>query len=140
MMQSINPATGDLIAEFDLHTDAEVDAILAGASKAQRAWRRVSVGERMTLLTAMARELRAGKERFARLITAEIGKPITESLGEVEKCAVTCASAWTVATASDQQAIHAASHCRLPTAFRGCEAKYDASSVRGGGELPFRAA
>lgn len=90
MMQSINPATGELIAEFDLHTEAEVDAILSGASKAQRAWRRVPAGERVRLLTAMARELRADKERFARLITEEIGKPITESLGEIEKCAVTC--------------------------------------------------
>lgn len=90
MMQSINPSTGELIAEFDIHTDADVDAALAGASRAQRAWRRVPVVERMTLLTAMARELRADKERFARLITEEIGKPITESLGEIEKCAVTC--------------------------------------------------
>jgi succinate-semialdehyde dehydrogenase / glutarate-semialdehyde dehydrogenase len=90
MMQSLNPATGALIAEFDLHSDAEVDQILSDAAKAQRAWRRVPLKDRVKLLTAIARELRAGKERFARLITEEIGKPITEALGEIEKCAATC--------------------------------------------------
>jgi succinate-semialdehyde dehydrogenase / glutarate-semialdehyde dehydrogenase len=90
MMQSLNPATGALIAEFDLHSDAEVDQILSDAAKAQRAWRCVPLKDRVKLLTAIARELRAGKERFARLITEEIGKPITEALGEIEKCAATC--------------------------------------------------
>ena len=41
-------------------------------------------------MSALARLLRAGKDRYARLITQEIGKPITEALGEIEKCAVTC--------------------------------------------------
>ncbi|WP_114965779.1 NAD-dependent succinate-semialdehyde dehydrogenase [Alkalilacustris brevis] len=90
MMQSINPATGELVAEFDLHTEAQVDQALSAATGAQSAWRRVSVIDRTRLLSAMARELRAGQDRFARLITEEIGKPITESLAEIEKCALTC--------------------------------------------------
>lgn len=90
MQQSINPTTGALVAELPLHDDAQVDAALTAAAAAQRAWRRVAVEHRMPLLTAMARELRTGKEHFARLITEEIGKPIVESRAEIEKCATTC--------------------------------------------------
>lgn len=90
MQQSINPTTGAVVAEFALHDDAAVEAALAGAATAQREWRRVPIGQRMTLLTSMASELRANSERLARMITEEIGKPIVESRGEIEKCAVTC--------------------------------------------------
>jgi succinate-semialdehyde dehydrogenase / glutarate-semialdehyde dehydrogenase len=112
MMQSINPATGAVIATFDLHTDTEVDAALSDAVQAQRAWRRVSVDDRMQLLSAMARELRAGNERFARLITEEIGKPITESLGEVEKCAATCDyyATWAPVFLADEEIASNAAH------------------------------
>lgn len=90
MIQSINPATGTVIASYKAHTDAEVDAALSGAVRAQVAWRRVPVTERTALLSAMARELRTGKARFAELITREMGKPVVEAAAEIEKCAVTC--------------------------------------------------
>lgn len=90
MMQSINPATGQLIAEFNLHDADEIERALDAAAQAQKVWRRVSINQRVKLLTAMARDLRANKTQFARLITEEIGKPISESLAEIEKCAVTC--------------------------------------------------
>ncbi|MDO5633059.1 MAG: NAD-dependent succinate-semialdehyde dehydrogenase [Paracoccus sp. (in: a-proteobacteria)] len=90
MIQSINPFTGDLVEEFDAHTAAEVEAALENASAAQRQWRRVPISDRVKLLTAMAKALRAGSEGYARLITEEIGKPIVESRAEIEKCAATC--------------------------------------------------
>lgn len=90
MQQSINPSTGALIAEYALHDVVQVDTALNEAAQAQRRWRRVPIAQRMPLLTAMARELRADKERLARLITQEIGKPIVESRAEIEKCASTC--------------------------------------------------
>lgn len=90
MMQSINPATGELIAEFDLHDDAEIERSLEAAAQAQQGWRSVPIEQRVQLLTAMAKDLRANSSHFARLITEEIGKPITESLAEIEKCATTC--------------------------------------------------
>lgn len=90
MMQSINPATGEIIAEFPLHDDAEIERSLEVAANAQKRWRGEPIHQRVELLTAMARDLRANQAKFARLITEEIGKPITESLAEIEKCAVTC--------------------------------------------------
>lgn len=90
MIQSINPFTGNVVEDFDAHSSAEVEAALQGAAAAQRQWRRVPITDRVKLLTAMAGALRAGKESYARLITEEIGKPITESRAEIEKCAATC--------------------------------------------------
>lgn len=97
MLLSVNPATEARLAEYDEHTPAQVDAALAAAAKAQRSWRATPIAERLPLLTAIARELRADRERFARLITDEMGKPITEARAEVEK------SAWTL----DHYAEHA---------------------------------
>jgi acyl-CoA reductase-like NAD-dependent aldehyde dehydrogenase len=89
MQLSLNPATEERMAEYTLHTPAQVDAALSAAVVAQRAWRATPLRERLPLLTAIARELRADKERFARTITEEMGKPIAEARAEVEKSAVT---------------------------------------------------
>lgn len=90
MIRSINPTTGEMIAQYDSHSAFQIEAALDGAVAAQAAWRRVAIEDRTKLLRSMARELRAGKDRFARLITEEMGKPISEAAGEIEKCAVTC--------------------------------------------------
>ncbi|ROT99047.1 NAD-dependent succinate-semialdehyde dehydrogenase [Histidinibacterium lentulum] len=90
MIRSMNPATGTVIAEYALHGPEEIEAALAGAAAAQADWARVPIGDRMALLRAVAAELRAGRDRFARLITEEMGKPVAEAAGEIEKCAVTC--------------------------------------------------
>src|ERR1044072_2637200 len=90
MLTSINPATGQEIARFELHDDAYVDAALASAARAQRNWRKVPVSERATLLTRMAGALRAGKDKYAAMITREMGNPIAEAEAEIEKCAYNC--------------------------------------------------
>jgi len=90
MIVSINPANGRELARYDLHDDAYVDQALSASAKAQAGWRRVPVAERCRLLSAMARVLRAGKSRYAAMITREMGKPIAEAEAEVEKCAYNC--------------------------------------------------
>lgn len=90
LIQTINPTTGAVIADYQLHSPTEVDAALHAAAQAQIEWRKVPIAERVALLSAMARELRASKEHCAQLITEEMGKPITEAKAEIEKCAFTC--------------------------------------------------
>jgi succinate-semialdehyde dehydrogenase/glutarate-semialdehyde dehydrogenase len=90
MIVSVNPATGEEIARFTEHTPAQVEAALARAAEAQVQWGRRPVTARTPLLTRIAEVLRAGKARYARLITAEMGKPIAEAEAEVEKCALAC--------------------------------------------------
>ena len=90
MIVSINPANGKELARYELHDDAFVDNALTAAANAQKAWRKVPVEERVGLLKNMAKALRSGKSRYAEMITREMGKPIAESEGEIEKCAYNC--------------------------------------------------
>ena len=87
---SINPATEELLAEFEPWDDARVDAAVDDVAAAQRGWRRMSVDERSESIRRVGELLRQRKERYAALITAEMGKPIVEAEAEVEKCARTC--------------------------------------------------
>ncbi|MCI1256897.1 MULTISPECIES: NAD-dependent succinate-semialdehyde dehydrogenase [Corynebacterium] len=89
MPTTINPATGDVLARYTDHTAAETDTRLTAAHDAFLQWRTVPVTDRTALLTAMASALRADEERFAQLITAEMGKPVTEARAEVAKSALT---------------------------------------------------
>jgi succinate-semialdehyde dehydrogenase/glutarate-semialdehyde dehydrogenase len=90
MIVSINPATGAETSRFEAQSPAEVDAMLEAAARAQRSWRTTPVGERVALLRSIAAMLRARKPALAALITQEMGKPIGEAEGEVEKCAFNC--------------------------------------------------
>ena len=90
MITSINPTTGAELARFEAQSPAEVDAALASAVAAQARWRAVPITERVGLLSRLARVLRERKATYAALVTAEMGKPIVEAEGEIEKCAVTC--------------------------------------------------
>jgi succinate-semialdehyde dehydrogenase / glutarate-semialdehyde dehydrogenase len=89
-LRSVDPATGAEVARYPAFTAAEVDAALAAAHEAQRVWRGVSLDERARLLTGAAGRLRERRERYATLITREMGKPIVEARAELDKCAWTC--------------------------------------------------
>ncbi|MCI2419340.1 NAD-dependent succinate-semialdehyde dehydrogenase [Saccharopolyspora sp. K220] len=90
MPLSVNPATGDRIAGYDVHPPEQLEAVLAAAAAAQHDWRATPLDKRLPLLSAIARELRSDVERYAELITREMGKPIAEARAEIEK------SAWTL--------------------------------------------
>lgn len=89
MLQSVNPATEEPLESFEWHDARQVDDRLAAAVDAQRAWRKQGIARRQQLLIQLAVVLRQEKERYARLITLEMGKPITEARAEIEKCALT---------------------------------------------------
>ncbi|MBM4131018.1 aldehyde dehydrogenase family protein, partial [bacterium] len=87
---TVNPATGEKLAEYRRQDAAEVAAVLARAVAAGRDWGRRPVAERAALLPALAGRLRARAPELARLMSLEMGKPITEARAEVEKCAWLC--------------------------------------------------
>lgn len=89
-MQSRNPATEEIIAEYPEHSAAQIEEILQKADGAFRQWRRVSIAERGSLLKRVAAGFRRKRDDLAKLMTAEVGKTITASEAEVEKCAVAC--------------------------------------------------
>ncbi len=87
---SINPATGATIATWPLADAAQIEATLAAAARAARDWRRRPLAERAALLRNMATQLRQNSERLTRMITLEMGKPLAEARGEIEKSAWNC--------------------------------------------------
>ncbi|MGD9549051.1 MAG: NAD-dependent succinate-semialdehyde dehydrogenase [Candidatus Krumholzibacteriia bacterium] len=87
---TVNPATGERLAEYPLMQDAEVTSAVLDADAAFRLWREVPPADRAGLMKAVAGLLRRDRERHARLMTTEMGKTISEALGEVEKCAWLC--------------------------------------------------
>jgi succinate-semialdehyde dehydrogenase/glutarate-semialdehyde dehydrogenase len=88
--QSIDPTTGEVWRTYAEATDADVEAGLARAASARRAWAATPVAERTTLLKALGAALRRKKADYAVLMAREMGKPVTQGEAEVEKCAVTC--------------------------------------------------
>jgi acyl-CoA reductase-like NAD-dependent aldehyde dehydrogenase len=89
-IQSINPATEEVMTTFEETTDAEVDGALAQAQRAFEHWRTTSFEERSDKLRRAAGYLRQHRDELARLATLEMGKPIAQAEAEVEKCALGC--------------------------------------------------
>src|SRR3954452_6052501 len=87
---TLNPATGERLAESPVFTDAEVDAALTAADAAQRGWAGLPMPDRAAVLRRMAAILREERDDLALLVTREMGKPLAEARAEVEKCATTC--------------------------------------------------
>ena len=85
-----NPATGQALAEYRRTTPAEVDAALDASAAAFGRWRHAAPSERAELLSRLADAIEADADRAAGLITAEMGKPVTQARGEVAKCADLC--------------------------------------------------
>ena len=89
-IESINPATEEVLERFDEYSQDQVEQALSRARQAFASWSRAASSERGEALRRAARVLRADKARLGRLITVEMGKPIVEAEAEVEKCAWTC--------------------------------------------------
>jgi succinate-semialdehyde dehydrogenase / glutarate-semialdehyde dehydrogenase len=98
MLKSIDPSNGKELATFPELDAAGIEAAVERAWSARHAWRDAGMDLRTAILRSVAGVLRAEKARFAALMTAEMGKPIAEAEGEVEKCA------WTATWIADNAA------------------------------------
>ena len=87
---SVNPADGSVVGQYSCHTSAGISHILSLSDRAQKEWALTGYGIRSAHLKRLASALRSGTERYARLITMEMGKPVSQSRAEVEKCASVC--------------------------------------------------
>jgi len=87
---SINPANGETIEQYEEMSTEQVDAIIDQCHQAFLDWRDVPFAERARLMHAAAQILRDGQEDYARLMTAEMGKPIKQGRAEAEKCGWVC--------------------------------------------------
>ena len=89
-IQSINPATEEMVQTFEPYSKAQVEQALDQAHTAFASWRDTTFAERSTYLHTVARYMRQHKADLARLSTLEMGKPIVEAEAEIEKCAWAC--------------------------------------------------
>jgi len=84
---TINPATEEVIQEYETMTADEVLSIVGNCHEAFLKWREVPITERAPYLIEIAKVLRKNDKEYASLMTLEMGKAKKEALAEVEKCA-----------------------------------------------------
>lgn len=87
---SFNPYNGKELKSYKNHTKKEVSEIIDKADKRFYSWRETTFIERKKLMLAAASELKKSKQEYAEMMTLEMGKPISQAIAEVEKCAWIC--------------------------------------------------
>lgn len=86
----INPATGEKVTEIPVWDSQQLESALASVAVASPAWRTTPMSERCKLMHKAADVLRENKEKYAAIVTQEMGKLISDARAEVEKCASVC--------------------------------------------------
>lgn len=89
-MKSINPYNNQVLREFDEYGEGEIESIIQKADHAFLGWRKTDFDHRSRLMTNCAQVLRDNKRHYAEIMTLEMGKLLSESIAEVEKCAWVC--------------------------------------------------
>lgn len=90
VLKSVNPYTNKAISSFDELTEYEIQTKISDAEKEFQIWRKTDFEQRALLMNIVAEKLRENIKVYARTISLEMGKPITESRTEIEKCAWVC--------------------------------------------------
>ena len=90
IISSVSPLTGELLREFEQHSDDAVEQKIALAAATFRDYRKVSFSRRATMMLRAAEILEKEKDSFGRMMTREMGKTLKSAVQEAEKCAVGC--------------------------------------------------
>ncbi|MBS1588375.1 MAG: NAD-dependent succinate-semialdehyde dehydrogenase [Bacteroidetes bacterium] len=88
-LTSINPATGTILKEYPISSEKQIASAVKQAQQQFDVWRQTNFKQRAQLFKTISKTLRQHKEKLAALATQEMGKPISQSIAEVEKCAMT---------------------------------------------------
>lgn len=89
-IETINPSTGKSIKQYSIMQDAEVSKIIDDCHIAYLSWKALPFSERAKRINLLGKSLLENKLGYAELITQEMGKPITQSRREIEKCTWLC--------------------------------------------------
>lgn len=89
-LKSVNPSTGEVFETFKEWSDDKIDSTLKDVEQAFLNWGKTSFEERSVFMKKAARFLRENKEKYSRMMALEMGKPVTQGQGEIEKCASVC--------------------------------------------------
>src|ERR671922_1928560 len=86
-LSTVNPSTGQTISQYEIMDREQVTLTVKQARKAFGNWKGICISKRAEFIRDFAQELRRNKADLAKTATQEMGKPIKESIAEVEKCA-----------------------------------------------------
>ncbi|RNI27261.1 NAD-dependent succinate-semialdehyde dehydrogenase [Rufibacter immobilis] len=89
-IQTLNPYTNTVEKTFEPASAQEIETTLHHADNAFRAWRTTSFAHRAALMQRAGDELAGNQDHYARIISLEMGKPLNQSRGEINKCALVC--------------------------------------------------
>jgi len=85
-IRTINPATNQVLAEYDNMSNDEIKTIIQKSKTTFQEWKK-DIGKRSIFLHNLSAQLRKDREKLATIATKEMGKPIKESRLEIDKCA-----------------------------------------------------
>lgn len=88
---TINPATGKVINSYNITDTEQIFRIVNSARRIGfENWKRKEILERCDYIKNLAKILKNNKEQYAKIITEEMGKPLTQSYAEIDKCVWLC--------------------------------------------------
>ena len=90
LIKSINPANNQVINEYEEMNSSTINNILEKSVSTFNNWRKERLYSRMQKMHKLADLLIVKNQELGTIITLEMGKPITQSIAEVEKCAFLC--------------------------------------------------
>lgn len=90
LLESFNPATGNLLERYPVLTDGEMEEAVKASHDAFLRWRRQPLESRITPLQSLADLLSERADDLAETMAREMGKPLEQGRAEVEKCASVC--------------------------------------------------
>ncbi len=89
-IQTMNPATNEVVKTFEPHTAEEVKQKIEAVDKGFQKWRQTTFAERAKPMQKCANILENDAEKYGRIISLEMGKPLKDGIAEVKKCALAC--------------------------------------------------
>lgn len=89
-VESINPATEEVVATYERLTSADLDERLSRAVEASVRHRATSFNDRSSRMRRVAELLESRARQYGEIMTQEMGKPIRQAEAEVRKCAWVC--------------------------------------------------
>jgi acyl-CoA reductase-like NAD-dependent aldehyde dehydrogenase len=90
-ISSINPTTGKVIASYDITATEQISRIVNNAKTIGfENWKKKDILERCDYIKNLAKVLKKNREQYAKIVTEEMGKPITQSYAEIDKCIWLC--------------------------------------------------
>jgi len=85
MQKTVSPVDGEVIAERALATPGQIESALSKASQVQKAWRQVSVPERVAVVRKMVEWCLARADQLGEELTRQMGRPIAYTPNEIRR-------------------------------------------------------